>query len=43
MGKGMKVRAVPILPATAKNEKSRSQWEIGCGEMENILKTAGKS
>ena len=38
MGKGMKVRAVPILPATAKN---RSQWEIGCGEIENILKTAG--
>ena len=40
MGKGMKVRAVPILPATAKN---RSQWEIGCGGMEKILKTAGKS
>ena len=38
MGKGMKVRAVPILSATAKN---RSQWEIGCGEIENILKTAG--
>ena len=35
MGKGMKVRAVRILSATAKN---RSQWEIGCGEMENILK-----
>ena len=43
MGKGMKVRAVPILPATAKNEKTRSQQEIGCGEIENILKTAGKS
>ena len=41
MGKGMKVRAVPILPATAKNEKTRSQQEIGCGEIENILKTAG--
>ena len=40
MGKGMKVRAVPILPATAKN---RSQWEIGRGEMANTLKTAGKS
>ena len=40
MGKGMKVRAVPILPTTAKN---RSQWEIGCGEMANTLKTAGKS
>ena len=40
MGKGMKVRAVPILSATAKN---RSQWKIGCGEKENILKTAGKS
>ena len=38
MGKGMKERAVPILPATAKN---RSQWKIGCGEMENILKKAG--
>ena len=34
----MKVRAVPILSATA---KKRSQWEIGCGEIENILKTAG--
>jgi len=40
MGKGMKERAVPILSATAKN---RSQWEIGCEEIENILKTAGKS
>jgi hypothetical protein len=40
MGKEMKVRAVPILPATAKN---RSQWEIDCGEMANTLKTAGKS
>ena len=39
----MKVRAVPILPATAKNEKPRSQWEIGCEKIENILKTAGKS
>lgn len=37
----MKVRAVPILPATAKNEKTRSQQEIGCEEIENILKTAG--
>ena len=41
MGKGMKVRAIPILPATAKNEKTRSQQEIGCEEIENILKTAG--
>ena len=40
MGKEMKVRAVPILSATAKN---RSQWEIDCGEMANTLKTAGKS
>ena len=37
----MKERAVPILSATAKNEKNRSQWEIGCEEIENILKTAG--
>ena len=37
----MKVRAVPILPATAKKRKNRSQWEIGYGEIENILKTAG--
>jgi hypothetical protein len=41
MGKGMKVRAVPILPATAKNEKNPQP--IGCEEIENILKTAGKS
>ena len=26
-----------------KKRKNRSQWKIGCGEMENILKTAGKS
>ena len=31
MGNGMKVRAVPILPATAKKtEKPRSQWEMNC-------------
>ncbi|WP_370756453.1 tyrosine-type recombinase/integrase [Gemmiger formicilis] len=36
MGKEMKVRAVPILPATAKNEKNRSQWEIGCEEIETF-------
>ena len=29
MGKGMKVRAVPILPATAKSEKPRSQLAAG--------------
>ena len=41
MGKGMKVRAVPILSATAKNEKTPQP--MGCEEIENILKTAGKS
>ena len=43
MGKGMKVRAVPILPATAKNEKNpqpTGNWLRGNW---NILKTAGKS
>ena len=41
MGNGMKVRAVPILPATAKNEKTpqpMGNWLRGNG---NILKTAG--
>ena len=41
MGKGMKVRAVPILPATAKNEKTpqpTGNWLRGNW---NILKTAG--
>ena len=36
MGNGMKVRAGPILPATAKNEKPRSQWEIGCGKLKTF-------
>ncbi len=31
----MKVRAVPILSATAKNEKTRSQQEIGCGKLKH--------
>ena len=38
MGKEMKVRAVPILPATAKTKKPRSQQEIGCGEIETFWK-----
>ena len=41
MGNGMKVRAVPILPATAKNEKTpqpTGNWLRGNW---NILKTAG--
>ena len=43
MGNGMKVRAVPILPATAKNGKTpqpTGNWLRGNW---NILKTAGKS
>ena len=36
MGKGMKVRAGPILSATAKNEKTPQP--IGCGEIETFWK-----
>lgn len=41
MGKGMKVCAVPILPATAKNEKNPQPMGNWLREIENILKTAG--
>jgi hypothetical protein len=43
MGKEMKVRAVPILSATAKNEKTPQPMGNWLREIENILKTAGKS
>ena len=43
MGKEMKVRAVPILSATAKNEKAPQPMGNWLREIENILKTAGKS
>jgi len=33
----------PFCQQLQKTEKNRSQWEIGCEEIENILKTAGKS
>lgn len=41
MGKGMKERAVPILSATAKNEKKPQPMGNWLREIENILKTAG--
>ena len=31
----------PFCQQLQKTEKNRSQWEIGCEEIENILKTAG--
>ena len=31
----------PFCRQLQKTKKTRSQWEIGCGEIENILKTAG--
>ena len=40
MGKEMKVRAVPILPATAKNEKTRSQ--LAAGELKRFWKQQEK-
>ena len=41
MGNGMKVRAVPILPATAKNEKNPQAMGNWLRGNWNILKTAG--
>lgn len=40
MGKGMKVRAVPVLPATAKNEKTPQP--MGCGGIETFWKQQEK-
>jgi hypothetical protein len=31
----------PFCRQLQKTKKTRSQWEIGCEEIENILKTAG--
>ena len=36
MGKGMKVRAVPILPATAKNEKIAANGKLAAGKLKTF-------